>query len=992
MSSTETGRPRASDTPVAEREGTRPRVLLIDDQPARLLTYESILEGVGVECVRALSGTEALAKLLKQEFAVILLDVSMPGMDGFETALAIREHPRFERTPIIFVTGVHVSELDVLKGYELGAIDYMPVPIVPEILRSKVALLVELYRRRTELQRLNTELVTAREQLEKAHAQAIADSQAQLEAQRLSQQDRAEKEWLAAVLNSMNEEVYFTDPQQRYTYANPAAIREFGHASLAGTELKSVLEKLEVLRPDGSMRPVSEAPPLRALTGELIRDEEQIVRIPRTGELRHRQVSSAPVRNASGEIIGSVSVARDVTERKRIENELRARDARLSALVRLGDEFRALTTPSDLAFAAARVLGETLSVSHCGYGNVDPVNETIVIERGWRQPGIGDLPVPLHFHAYGDYVEDLKRGEIARCVDAERDPRTRETAGALIAISARSFVNMPIVEGGRIVAMLYLSDRSAREWAADELAFMRDVAERTRVAVERRRSEQALANDLKDTRLLRDVAAHLVREDDASTLFNEILAAAMTITEADGGAIQLHERDRPELTPVATRGAQHGFHCAQSSPLISREGLPLGMLTTHWSRAHQPSERELRFLDLLARQAADLVERMQAREKLRASEHQLRDADRRKDEFLAVLAHELRNPLVPIRTGVEVLKSMQKNPAMLETLQPMMERQVGHMVRLIDDLLDVSRITSGKIELQRQPVTLASIVTSAVEANRSALASGNLDLSINLEDPSRVLNVDPTRFSQVISNLLQNATKFTGPGGKVAIRASIEGSDAERSLVIRVTDTGEGIPEALLPRVFDLFTQAQPGIGRHAGLGIGLALARRLVELHGGTIQARSDGVGKGSEFIVRIPAPLASGTEVLADHKGRGALEGLRVIVVDDNHDGADAMGLLLTGMGCDVRVVYDGPAALALLETFAADVVLLDIGMPGMDGYETCQRIRGSGAPIVVIAITGWGQEQDRRQAAQVGFDAHLTKPAGPAQLAELLARARR
>jgi signal transduction histidine kinase len=770
----------------------------------------------------------------------------------------------------------------------------------------------------------------------------------------------------------------------------------------------------------------------------VIQDEEQIVRNPRTGELRHRQVSSAPVRNAQGAIIGSVSLARDMTERKRIENELRTRDVRLSALVRLGDEFRALTTPSDLAFAAARVLGETLNVSHCGYGTVDAENETIVIERGWHQPGIGDLPVRLHFREYGSYIDDLKRGETVLCEDAERDPRTRETAAALIAISARSFVNMPIVEGTRFVAMLYLSHKDARAWAADELAFVRDVAERTRVAVERRRSEQALANDLQDTRLLRDLAAHLVREDDASTLFHEILAAAMTITEADGGTIQLLDPERKELKFVATRGVdpelvayfdrvdagsgspcgialasgrraftdfdvpeaqdpdgsrrahlRHGFHCGQSSPLVSRAGVPLGMLSTHWRQSHQLSERELRFLDLLSRQAADLVERTQARE-------QLRDADRRKDEFLAVLAHELRNPLVPIRTGVELLKSMQKNPPMLEMLQPMMERQVGHMVRLVDDLLDVSRITSGKIELQRQPVTLASIVTSAVDANRAAIAAGNLDLSIDLEDQSRIVEVDPMRFSQVISNLLQNAAKFTGPGGKVSIRASIEGggADTERWLVIRVADTGEGIRAALLPRVFDLFMQGQPGVGRHAGLGIGLALARRLVELHGGSIEARSDGVGKGSEFIVRIPetAHAVPEPEVPAEDGSRGALDGVRVIVVDDNRDGADAMGILLSGMGCDVRVAYDGPAALALLETFAADAVLLDIGMPGMDGYETCQRIRASGASVVVIAVTGWGQQQDRRQAAQVGFDAHLTKPAGPAQLAELLARARR
>jgi CheY-like chemotaxis protein len=337
---------------------------------------------------------------------------------------------------------------------------------------------------------------------------------------------------------------------------------------------------------------------------------------------------------------------------------------------------------------------------------------------------------------------------------------------------------------------------------------------------------------------------------------------------------------------------------------------------------------------------------------------------------------------------------MQKNPPMLEMLQPMMERQVGHMVRLVDDLLDVSRITSGKIELQRQPVTLSSIITSAVDANRAAITSGNLDLSIDLDEPSRLLDVDPTRFSQVISNLLQNAAKFTGPGGKVSIRAAIEGSGAgaERSLVIRVADTGEGISAALLPRVFDLFMQGRPGVGRHAGLGIGLALARRLVELHGGSIHARSDGVGKGSEFIVRIPEHGVPEPEVPADDGSRGVLDGVRVVVVDDNRDGADAMGLLLSGMGCDVRVAYDGPAALALLETFAADAVLLDIGMPGMDGYETCQRIRASGTSVAVIAITGWGQEQDRRQAAQVGFDAHLTKPAGPAQLAELLARTRR
>src|SRR5262249_10513987 len=232
----------------------------------------------------------ALERLLKQPFAAILLDVNMPEMDGFETARLIREHPRFERTPIIFVTAVHLSQLDMLRGYEVGAIDYIPVPVVPEILRSKVALLVELYRRRAELEALS--------------------------------KGRAEKEWLAAVLNSMNEEVYFTDTHKRYTYANPAALREFGHTAVEGVDVEKIVSGLEVLRPDGTTRPLDEAPPLRALRGEVIRDEEQIVRIPRTGEHRHRRVSSAPVRDGNGTIIGSVSVVRDVTEQRRVENML----------------------------------------------------------------------------------------------------------------------------------------------------------------------------------------------------------------------------------------------------------------------------------------------------------------------------------------------------------------------------------------------------------------------------------------------------------------------------------------------------------------------------------------------------------------------------------------------------------------------------------------------------------------------------------------------
>ena len=1140
----------------------RPRVLLVDDQPARLLTYEAILEGVGVECVRALSGKEAFEKLLRSSFALILLDVSMPEMDGFETASLIRKHPRFEQTPIIFVTGIHVSELDSLRGYEVGAIDYISVPIVPEILRSKVALLVELYRRRAELETLNRDLESTRQRLEAERSKTLETNQLHLresearyrtifehplaltvvldavrnntgdivdwryvdananairvlgrprdallnlrlsdvepdrveflmplcarvlaerepqryemqfgaadylmclfpmgegmvvhsgtdittrtrverEVRRRSEVDRAEKEWLSAVLNSMNEEVYFTDTQKRYTYANPAALREFKDERVEGVEVEKVAAGLVILRPDGTPRPVEEVPPLRSLSGEIIREEEQMIRVPHTGELRYRQVSAAPVRDRGGKIIGSVSVERDVTEQRRADAALRLRDARSRILLTLADRFRSSSSAGDLAFAAAEILGETLTASHCGYGTVDPETETIRIERGWCAPGMPSLTGVLHFREYGSYIDDLKRGETVVCADAEQDDRTSNTADALKLIGASAFVNMPIMERGRVVAVFFVTYPTAHHWSEEELAFIRDVAERTRIAVERRRSEQSLAIDLEVTRRLRDLSARLVAEGDVQVLIDEILAAAVSITNADGGTLQLLDEATHELTFAAIKGldpeliasfervsansrsscgqalasgkrawvefdvpesedpdgslrrhAAYGLHSAQSTPLVSRSGRVLGMVSTHWRERRTLSDRDGQFLDLLSRQAADLIERTRAEEELRRSEHQLREADRRKDEFIAMLAHELRNPLVPIRTGVELLKRVRERPDVIDSVRPMMERQIGHMVRMIDDLLDVSRITSGKLELQRQAVTLSSIVGTAIELNREAITAGNHEFTVNLPEPRWVLNVDPTRFAQAISNLLQNAAKFTPAGGRISLDATIRPEEAEQpaELVLKVVDSGEGITESLLPRIFDLFAQAgTANVGSRNGLGIGLAITRRLVEMHGGFIEARSAGANQGSEFTIRLPAPRSLQPQNAPRARVEQALLGLRVLVVDDNTDAADSVSMLLAEMGCSARVAYDGPSALLAMADFNPAVVLLDIGMPGMDGYETCRRIREKwGTRVVVVAITGWGQQSDKRSALQSGFDAHITKPADPARLEQVI-----
>jgi signal transduction histidine kinase/ActR/RegA family two-component response regulator len=391
--------------------------------------------------------------------------------------------------------------------------------------------------------------------------------------------------------------------------------------------------------------------------------------------------------------------------------------------------------------------------------------------------------------------------------------------------------------------------------------------------------------------------------------------------------------------------------------------------------------------------ASDVTARKNAEAALRLSEEQLREADRRKDEFLAMLAHELRNPLAPIRTGLELIRVAGNAPDAVERVRSMMERQVAHMVRLIDDLLDVSRITSGKIQLQVQSTPLASLVTSAIEANLTTITAKQIQLRVDLPTTPCTLDVDPTRFVQVLSNLLHNATKFTDAGGSIVVSATIapEGSGSAPAVALSVTDSGIGIPADLQPRVFDLFTQGTRG-SSEPGLGIGLALARRLVEMHGGRIEVSSGGPGHGSRFTIRLPVSTRVPPAVAAKAAGAHDLDA-RVVVIDDNRDAAMAMAMLIEELGGECRTAFDGDSGLREVLAYRPDLVLLDIGMPGMDGYETCRRIRRDlGNEVMVVALTGFGQSQDRAITADAGFSAHLTKPADPDALAAILRRCSR
>jgi PAS domain S-box-containing protein len=419
-------------------------------------------------------------------------------------------------------------------------------------------------------------------------------------------------------------------------------------------------------------------------------------------------------------------------------------------------------------------------------------------------------------------------------------------------------------------------------------------------------------------------------------------------------------------------------------PLLGRGGRPLGCVHLNGRAGGGFDGEDTAILTQLAHMAAVAFENARLYE-------ELRDADRRKDEFLALLAHELRNPLAPIRNALQVMRLAGGDPATAERSREMIERQLRQMVRLVDDLMDVSRISRGKLQLRTERVSLASVVNAAVETCRPLLSAKRQDLCVTLPEEEVLVEADPTRLAQVVLNLLNNAAKYTDEGGSIRLAAEQRGAEA----VVTVKDTGIGISPQMLPRIFEMFTQVDHTLERsQGGLGIGLTLVKRLVELHGGTVEARSDGLGRGCEFVVRVPLAAAGPQAAPPDESSGGEASTTRaerrILVVDDNRDAVDSLGMLLKVMGHTVRTAYDGLEAVDAAATFKPELVLLDIGLPRLNGYEAARRIRelADGKGVLLVALTGWGQEEDRRRSKDAGFDHHLVKPVDPAELQRLLA----
>ena len=591
-------------------------------------------------------------------------------------------------------------------------------------------------------------------------------------------------------------------------------------------------------------------------------------------------------------------------------------------------------------------------------------------------------------------------------------------------------------DGRRIPISLSVSPvRDSRGVVIGASKVARDISERKRAEQALRESERLLAAEADALVKLNESSSRLWRSRTLQEGLEVMLAAVIELLGADKGNVQLLEGRGKDgvLRIAAQRGFQPDFlehyrevsaddECAcgralrsgqriiiedveaeaslraparaadyrsvVTTPLIGGDGKPLGMLSAHFRSVHRPGERELRRLDLYTLQASDFIQRCRMEQALRHNQEALHEADRRKDEFLALLAHELRNPLAPIRYALATSRKAGRTLEQQKRAEEVIERQVAHMSRLLDDLLEVSRITHGTLELKKSRTELTLVLGAAIEAARPILDSKHHTLSIDLPEQTVQLEADPVRLAQVFSNLLINAAKYTDAGGSIELRATRE----ESAVVVAVRDNGIGISADMMPRLFTLFSQAHTALGRsEGGLGVGLALARGLVALHGGRVEARSDGPGRGSEFIVRLPTGVpaleVSQVDVRADGPATDA--GLKILVVDDSQDAADTCATVLELSGHEVQTAYSGRRALELARTFRPHALLLDIGLPDVNGYELARTIRAApwGGGMVLIAVTGWGQGKDRRRALEAGFDHHLTKPIAAETLESLL-----
>jgi PAS domain S-box-containing protein len=795
-------------------------ILIVDDEPKNLTALQSVLAGPGYRLVTAGSADEALLKLIAEEFALLVLDIQMPGMNGFELAQMIKRRKKTADVPILFLTAYFGEEHYVLEGYETGAVDYLHKPINPAILRSKVAVFAELHRRTREAEAANRALLA----------------------------EVAERREAQAQLARLNDEL-----EQRVEERTASLLR-------ANAAVRESEQRLELALKGANLGvwdwdPVTDSVRYDARWAEMLgfTTEEVLPRFLFWQERVHPD-DLPSVQSA----LGAHLTGR--TPDYRAEYRLRRKEREWIWVLASGQ-----VVERDDAGRALRVCGVQLDIT-----------------------------------ARKQAVEDLRRSE--------------------------AFARSVVESSADCVKGLTLAGR---------LLWMNENGKRLR--------------DVCDFEALKgcDWGAFW----GAGSAQVEAEAA---LTAARGGGVGRFRGFRP------TASGDPRWWDVVVTPIPEPDGR----------------------VELLLAVSRDVTDAC-------AAEEALREADRRKDEFLAMLAHELRNPLSAISSAAALVRG--KGPADPDLVwgHGVIDRQTAHLTRLIDDLLDVSRITRGKVLLTRRSLDLRGVIARAVDGVRVFINSKGHELTLALPDSPLPADADSARLEQVVGNLVANAAKYTDVGGKIILSAGREGGEA----VIRVRDSGVGIPADQLTQIFDLFAQVDTSLDRsQGGLGIGLTLVRALVEMHGGSVAAASDGPGQGSEFTVRLPLlARPPGSRARAPGMGETAAEAisLRILVIDDNEDNARGVGKLLNLQGHDVRTAYDGPSGLEAAYEFRPEVVLLDIGLPGMSGYQVARGLRRDDrtSAATLIAVSGYGQEEDRTRAYEAGFDHHLIKPIDFERLRSLL-----
>jgi PAS domain S-box-containing protein len=764
------------------------------------------------------------------------------------------------------------------------------------------------------------------------------------ELRRAFEAQRAEREWLQITLASIADAVITTDPEGRVMSVNPVASRltGWGPHEAAGRPLGKVFRVVQE-----RSRRTDDLPIAKVVgDGQVVISDDEAVLIARDGTARSIEHNAAPIRDSRGRVKGVVIVFRDITERRRAEQAQRESEER----------FRQLAYHINDVFWVHEPDGPRLAY-------VSPAYQSL-----WGRPCQSLYERPSSY-LEAVHPEDRERAILAHhCLiggEATADEyRIVRPDGTIRWVWDRGF---PIRdESGRVVRIAGIAE---------------DITERKRI-------EQALREGEEHFRTLADATPVLIwgsGTDGRCNYFNKRWldftgrAAEEQMGEGWTGGVHPDDLGRCLGTYVSAFEARTPF--TMEYRLRRYDGEYRWVLDTGVPR-FTPDGAFSGYIG----SCLDITDR-------RRAEEDLRESDRRKEEFLAVLSHELRNPLAPMQTALDLLD--QAGPGGDGSGQELavIRRQVRNLKRLVDDLLDVSRISRGKIELRKGPVELAPLLAQTVAAVRPILHEHSHELRVSIPEGSIVVDADPTRLEQIFSNLLLNSDKYTPQGGRIWL--DVEPSQGE--VVIRVRDTGIGIEPDLLPKVFDLFLQGERRVGlSHEGGGIGLSLAKNLVELHGGTITAHSHGPNRGSEFVVSLPsisgvrpegeqAPKAIRPEMFESVTRR------RVLIVDDNVQAADGLGRLMSAaLGQEVRVVYNGRSALQMAGSFLPEVVLLDLEMTGMDGYEVASRLREGPecAGALIVAVTGWGHEEDRRRSREMGFDLHLVKPVTARDLRDMLA----